>query len=123
MPADLLECSHPGCGVKGSWASFTTSDGRHWCISHNPDRRPKQNAVSKGGFASARKRLAEQPLDLSTPRAQAQVLELVAGGVLFGKQAAKAGAVVVAAVNAAAKVYELANIDRRLQNLERAAQR
>jgi hypothetical protein len=61
-------------------------------------------------------------IDLSTPEAQAHVLELVAGGVLFGKQAAKAGAVVVAAVNAAAKVYELANIDRRLRDLERAAQ-
>jgi hypothetical protein len=42
---------------------------------------------------------------------------------LFGKQAAKAGAVVVAAVNAATKVYELANIDRRLRDLERAAER
>jgi hypothetical protein len=121
--ADLRECNQPGCRVKGSWASFTTPDGRRWCISHNPDGRAKQEAVSKGGFASARKRLAEQPLDLSTPEAQAHVLELVAGGVLFGKQAAKAGAVVVAAVNAAAKVYELANLDRRLRDLERAESR
>ena len=121
--ADLRECSHQGCGVKGSWASFVDAEGRHWCISHNPDGRAKQDAVSKGGFAAARKRVAEQPLDLSTPQAQAHVLELVAGGVLFGKQAAKAGAVVVAAVNAATKVYELANIDRRLRDLERAAER
>jgi hypothetical protein len=109
--------------VRGSWASFVDAEGRYWCISHSPDGRVKQTAVSKGGLASARKRLAEQPLDLSTPEAQAHVLELVAGGVLFGKQAAKAGAVVVAAVNAAAKVYELANLDRRLRDLERAESR
>jgi hypothetical protein len=100
--------------------SFRSPDGRQWCISHNPDQTAKRAAITKGGQASARARLWRERLDLSTPEAQAGVLERVAAGVLAGEQNAKAGAVIVSAVMGAAKVYELANIDRRLKALEQA---
>jgi hypothetical protein len=116
--ADLPTCAHPGCRVRGSWASFFTPDTRRWCISHFPDGRAKRAAVVKGGQASARSKLFRERLDLSTPEAQAVVLERVAAGVLAGEQNAKAGAVIVSAVMGAAKVYELASIDRRLKALE-----
>ena len=88
--ADLPECAQPGCGVKGSWASFVDAEDRHWCISHNPDGRAKQDAVSKGGDAKRRKERKVLPPDSpdpdwSSPKALRAWAEQRAGAVERGE--------------------------------------
>jgi hypothetical protein len=48
-------------------ASFTAPDGRRYCISHNPDRRPKAAATTEGGRAMQRKLKKVMPPDSPDP--------------------------------------------------------
>lgn len=73
-----------------------------------------------GAEASARSRLVPERVDLSSSDRQAAVLERVVAGVLNGQQNAKAAAVVVDAVRAATRIYENADLERRLRALEAA---
>jgi hypothetical protein len=71
-------------------ASFTTPDGRRWCISHNPDPRAKQDAITKGGAAKARKERKVMPPDSpdpdwSTPKALRAWAEQRAGAIERGE--------------------------------------
>src|SRR5690349_18339226 len=90
LVADPAGCSHEGCRIPASLASYTTSDGRRWCISHNPDQRPKQDATTKGGAARARKDRKVMPEgspapDWSTPKAIRAWAEDRAGRVERGE--------------------------------------
>jgi hypothetical protein len=48
-------------------ASFRGPDGRRWCISHNPDPGPKQQATRNGGDGLRRKKIRYMPADTPTP--------------------------------------------------------
>ena len=70
--------------------TFTDAAGRHWCISHNPDQRAKQEATSKGGDAKRRKERKVMPPDSpdpdwSTPKALRAWAEQQAGAVERGE--------------------------------------
>lgn len=71
-----------------------------------------------GADAAAKARLVPERVDLSTPERQAHVIERVVAGVLTGQQNAKAAGVVVDAVRCATRIYENAEIERRLRALE-----
>jgi hypothetical protein len=82
-----------------------------------------QNTVSMarlGSVAAARSRLVPERISLRTPAEQAAVLERAVAGLVTGQQNARAGAAIVEAVKVAARVYENADIDRRLKALEQS---
>jgi hypothetical protein len=57
-------------------------------------------------------------VSLRTPEQQAAVLERAVAGLLNGGQNARAGAAVIEGVKAAARLYENAELERRLRALE-----
>jgi hypothetical protein len=73
-----------------------------------------------GGQAAARAKLVPERVSLRTPEQQAAVLERAVAGLLNGGQNARAGAAVIESVKAAARLYENAELERRLRALESA---
>ena len=71
-------------------ATFTDAEGRRWCISHNPDQRPKAAATTEGGKAMQRKLRKVMPAgtpdpDWSSPKALRAWAEQRAGAVERGE--------------------------------------
>jgi len=77
--------------------------------------------AKRGSDAAARSRLVPERVSLRTPEQQAAVLERAVAGLLNGGQNARAGAAVIEGVKAAARVYENADLERRLRELEKQA--
>lgn len=83
-------CSHPGCRVPPEIASYIGPDGCAWCISHFPDKGPKQQATRNGAEVTRRRRIRFMPPetlnpDWSTPKALRAWLEDRAGRIERGE--------------------------------------
>jgi hypothetical protein len=71
-----------------------------------------------GGLASAKAKLGDTPLDLSTPQAQQIALERVVGSALNGKLNARAAQAIVSAISVSQRLYETIVLESRIKALE-----
>jgi hypothetical protein len=72
----------------------------------------------EGAVASAKAKLGDAQLDLSTPQAQQSALERVVGSALNGKLNARAAQAIVNAISVSQRLYETVILEVRIKALE-----